>query len=101
MQAVAVAEVIVTLEPLRPLAQGPTLHICFIVLHQSILKQSDGTLIVAFVIQPNCCCEQLLHVDTGETEDDDEKNGISIYDLCSLWTFIHHRLLFSNTVKTL
>lgn len=80
MEAVAVAEVIVALKPLWSLAQGPTLHVCFIVLHQSVLKQSDGTLIVALVIQPNCCSEGLLHMDTGEMKND-EKNGISIYAL--------------------
>lgn len=38
METVMVAEVIMGFEPLRSLAQGPTLHICFIVLHQSVLK---------------------------------------------------------------
>lgn len=60
MKAVTVAKVVMAIKPLWPLAQGPTLHICFIVLYQSVLKENNGTLIVALVIQPHCCREQVL-----------------------------------------
>lgn len=50
METVTVAEVIMALEPLWSLAQSPTLHICFVVLHQSLLKQNNGTFVVALVI---------------------------------------------------
>lgn len=60
MEAVTVAEVVVALKPLRPLAQCPTLHVRFIVLHQSLLKQSDGSFVVAFIVQPHCCGEGAL-----------------------------------------
>lgn len=60
METVTVAEMIVALEPLRPLAQGPTLHVCFVVLHQSVLKQNGGALVVASVIHAHCRCERAL-----------------------------------------
>lgn len=60
MEAVTVAEVVITLKPLWPLTQGPTLHVCFIVLHQGLLKQSYGSFVVAFIVQLHCCCEGAL-----------------------------------------
>ncbi len=60
MEAVTVAEVVVALKSLWPLTQGPTLRVCLKVLRQSLLKQIDGTLVVAFVVQLDCCCEGAL-----------------------------------------
>ena len=53
MEAVAVQEVVVALEPLRPLAEGPALHICSVVLHQGPLEQHNGPLVVAVVVEPH------------------------------------------------
>lgn len=60
MEAVTVAQEVVALKPLWPLTQGPTLHVCFVVLHQSLLKQSNGPFIVAVIVQPHCCREGAL-----------------------------------------
>lgn len=60
MEAVTVAEVVVALEPLRPLTQGPTLHVRLVVLLHGLLEQSDGSLVVASVVQPHRCCEGAL-----------------------------------------
>lgn len=60
MEAVAVEEVVVALEPLWALAEGPTLHVCVVVLHQSVLKHDDGSLVVPSVIQPHPRCEGVL-----------------------------------------
>lgn len=60
MEAVTVPEVVVTLKPLWPLTQGPTLHVCFVVLHQSLLKLRYGSFIVTFIVQAHCCYEGAL-----------------------------------------
>lgn len=60
MEAVTVAEVVVALKPLRPLTQRPTRHVRLEVLHQSLLKMSDGPLVVAFLVQPHGCGEGAL-----------------------------------------
>ena len=53
MEAVAVEEVVVALEPLRPLAEGPALHVCSVVLHQGPFEHHDGSLIVPVVVEPH------------------------------------------------
>ena len=60
MEAVAVQEVVVALEPLRPLAEGPARDICSVVLHQGLLKQHDGSLVVPIIVQPHPRCEGTL-----------------------------------------
>ena len=53
MEAVAVQEVVVALEPLWPLAEGPALHICSVVLNQGLLEHHDGSLVVAVIVEPH------------------------------------------------
>ena len=55
MEAVAVKDVVMLLEPLWSLAEGTALHICLIVLQESLLKQQDGPLVVPLVIQFHRC----------------------------------------------
>jgi len=55
----------VALEPLGPLAEGPALHIRSVVLHQGLLEEHDGSLVVPVVVQPRPGCEGALWVVEG------------------------------------
>lgn len=91
MEAVTVAQEVVALKPLGPLTQGPALHVRFVVLHQGVLKQSNGSLIVAIIIQPHCCREGALRgrPDTGSGK---RKDGTGWTDLQCLYVFYHSPL---------
>lgn len=78
MEAVTVAEVIVALKPLWTLAQGPAVYVCFVVFHQSFLKQNNGSFVVSFVVQPHCCCEGVLQRE--ETAYNERNYSKSIYE---------------------
>lgn len=60
MQAVAVAQEVVALEPLRRLAEGPALHIRLEVLVQRLLEQNHGSLVVAPLVPLHRSCEGTL-----------------------------------------
>lgn len=60
MEAVAVSEVILALKLLRALAQRPTVHVCLVVFHQRLLKESSRSFVVAFIVQLHCRCEGAL-----------------------------------------
>lgn len=60
VEAVAVAQVVVALELLRPLAESATLHVRSVVLQQRLLELSDGRRKVALVVQLHRCGEAAL-----------------------------------------
>lgn len=57
MKTVTVLDMVVALKLLWSLTEGPTLHVSCVVLHQRLLEQNDGALVVTDVIQLHCFCE--------------------------------------------
>lgn len=85
IEAVLVAEVVVALKLLWPLTQGPALHVCFIILHESLFKQTYGSFMVAFIIQFHCNREGALWQRRDRRSWERTMMGPAWPSLCSLW----------------